>query len=131
MSSDRYIPYPTTLVCWDILPNEAFLEKLFEDMVRKYEDSRLRKISRVVETLKGKLIVKCFKRSGLYNGDESAVEHRRIITERDIGDVTQISTSNATENLPEKEFTSRIFFPFIISSPYKDLKYAILQTNSR
>lgn len=59
--------------------------------------------------MKGQHIVKPFKGCGLYNFGKSVVEQRNTITKRDTGDVTQLSTSFAAENLPGQASTSMGF----------------------
>lgn len=77
--------------------------------------------------------MKSFKGSGLHNVDKGVFKHRNMITEIETDDVTQYSKSNTAEIFPEQAFTLRISSASVISSPYKDLKYAIhknIPTNS-
>lgn len=107
-----------------------------------YRESRLQKVSKATfpyllkqlfDTLKGENAIKGFKAAGLYPIDKTAVEHKIVLTEIDgkiiANNVAEPSTS-ATSGALSKLTSSSTISNFAISSPYKELKQAILTTIS-
>lgn len=109
-----------------------------------YRETRLQKVTKasfphllkqLFETLKGENAVKGFKGAGLYPVDKKAVEHRIIFTEKntyeEVANAMQPSTSSTgmTAHIyaeTENKFLDSHDKHSMVSSPYKDLKSAIL-----